>query len=196
MDTSGAKIVAALLLALACVGSAEQASPSVDEFARAQVLNAALLASSSATRTLEQWCGTHHLAAEPRVTARRVNGGSKPLTPDQRRRLDVGDREPVRYRRVELTCGSRVLSIADNWYVPSRLTPEMNQLLETTDTPFGKTVAPLQPTRETFAVKLFWTDTAQPVPAVLFEHRAVLYTTGHRPFSEVDEMYQRALVAE
>ena len=37
-------------------------------------------------------------------------------------------------------CGSVVLSEADNWYVPSRLTPEMNRLLDTTDAPFGRVV--------------------------------------------------------
>ena len=33
------------------------------------------------------------------------------------------------------------------------------------------------------------------VPAVLFEHRAVLYTRNHRPFSEVRERYQRDALA-
>jgi len=86
------------------------------------------------------------------------------------------------------------MSIADNWYVPSRLTPEMNRLLETTDTPFGRAVAPLEPTRQTFLVHLLWSDSSQPIPGALFEHRAVLYTKDHRPFSEVDEVYQREAI--
>jgi len=44
----------------------------------------------------------------------------------------------VKYRRVQPSCGDHILSEADNWYVPRRLTPEMNRLLETTDVPFGR----------------------------------------------------------
>src|SRR3979490_2278285 len=62
----------------------------------------------------------------------------------------------LNYSPVQLLCGDRVLSEADNWYVPSRLTPEMNRLLETTDTPFGKAVQALEPFRQTFDVRLLW----------------------------------------
>jgi hypothetical protein len=37
--------------------------------------------------------------------------------------LGVDPDEPVRFRRVPLKCGDHVLSEAENWYVPSRLTP-------------------------------------------------------------------------
>ena len=159
-----------------------------------QTLNAQLLASRSATLTLEDWCRDHRLADEPRIVARLVTGVDKPATPEQRRRLDVSDRDEVRYRHVELRCGARVLSEADNWYVPGRLTSEMNRLLETTDTPFGKAVAALEPTRDTFAVRLLWSDSTIPIPDALFEHHAVLYTKDHRPFSEVAEVYRRGLL--
>jgi hypothetical protein len=33
------------------------------------------------------------------------------------------------------------------------------------------------------------------IPNALFEHRAVLYARDKRPFSEVDEVYQRELLA-
>ena len=33
------------------------------------------------------------------------------------------------------------------------------------------------------------------IPAALFEHRAVLYTRDHKPFSEVSEVYQRQVLA-
>jgi hypothetical protein len=39
---------------------------------------------------------------------------------------------------VHLKCGERVLSEADNWYVPARLTKEMNQSLENSDIAFGR----------------------------------------------------------
>jgi hypothetical protein len=105
-----------------------------------------------------------------------------------------------------------VLSEADNWYVPSRLTPEMNRMLETTDTPFGRVVESLHPYRRTFEVKLLWAplpddwaresatrpdgaDRSLAIPAAVFEHRAVLYTRDHKPFSEVSEVYQRQILA-
>jgi hypothetical protein len=177
-----------------------------------QTLNAEVLASRSATSTLEGWCRDHRLAKEPAIVAEMVNGIAKVPTTEQRQRLEVSPREEVKYRRVRLRCGNRVLAEADNWYVPSRLTPEMNRLLETTDTPFGRAVRPLDPYRQTFEVKLLWsplpngwersssvpsnlTSGALAIPDALFEHRAVLYTHEHKPFSEVDEVYERQLLA-
>ena len=107
-----------------------------------------------------------------------------------------------------------LFSEAENWYVPSRLTAEMNKLLETGETPFGKPVQPLRPYRRTFAVTLLWSPLpagweqqrrprGQPgergralvLPKDLFEHRAILYTSDHQPFSEVNERYQGQLLA-
>jgi hypothetical protein len=178
-----------------------------------QTLNAELLASRSATQTLEKWCGDHRLADEPRIVARVVDRAGSPLSAEQRERLKAAAGDEVRYRRVQLQCGSRVLSEADNWYLPARLTPEMNRLLETTGTPFGTVVRPLEPFRQTLAVTMLWSplperwdrDAAAPpiaasnaplaVPDALFAHRAVLYTRDHVPFSEVYEVYQRQLLA-
>lgn len=176
-------------------------------------LDADLLASRSATLTIEKWCADHRLAAVPRISAHLVHGVDKQPTADQRQRLGVGAGEPVRYRRVELWCGDRILSIADNWYVPGRLTGTMNRLLDTTDTPFGKAVLALAPTRQTFAANLLWSPLPAgwelgasvpkasgssgtlAIPDALFEHRALLYTKDKVPFSEVDEVYQRGILA-
>src|SRR5689334_18561514 len=103
-----------------------------------QSLNKQLLASTSATRTLEQWCSDHHMAAGPKIVAVRMNVPPKAPSAEQLQRLDVRDASEVMYRRVQLRCGTHVFSEADNWYVPARLTPEMNVALTTTDTPFGK----------------------------------------------------------
>jgi chorismate-pyruvate lyase len=164
-----------------------------------QTLNAEVLASRSATATLESWCRDHRLASEPRIRAEAVKGAAKEATGEVRERLQVGPEEVVKYRRVRLRCGERVLSEADNWYVPGRLTAEMNRLLETTDTPFGRAVQPLEPYRRTYSMKVLWSPTtgagqgsgALPIPEGLFEHRAVLYTREHKPFSEVVEVYRR-----
>ncbi|HEX9368525.1 MAG TPA: hypothetical protein VF921_17985 [Vicinamibacterales bacterium] len=184
----------------------------LEALALIQTLNAEILTSPSSTRSLENWCRDHRLAAEPRILAHVVPGVNEPPTAEQRQRLEVTDQEEVRYRRVQLRCGTRVLSEADNWYVPGRLTPEMNRLLEATETPFGKAVESLEPYRRTFAVTLLWAPLpdgweresrsvpvaaggALTIPDAVFEHRAVLYTREHKPFSEVREVYQRQLLA-
>lgn len=178
-----------------------------------QTLNGELLAGSSATRTLETWCGEHRMADDPKIVANRVPGVRKEPSAEQLQRLGVRDASEVQYRRVELRCGAHVLSEADNWYVPGRLTPEMNALLETTDTPFGKAVQPLRPYRRTIAVTTLWAPLPRgweqqsrsrfrprgrrmlAIPKEVFQHRAVLYTADHLPFSEVVETYQAELLA-
>jgi chorismate-pyruvate lyase len=178
-----------------------------------QGLNAEILASRSATASLEGWCRDHRLAAEPRIVAEAVPGESLAPTPEQRARLGVDSTEPVRYRRVRLRCGAVVLSEAENWYVPGRLTAEMNRALEGTQAPFGRVVAPLEPYRRTFLARLLWSPLPAGwelarrsgracagagtlrFPAALFEHRAVLYASDGRPISEVHEVYQRGLLA-
>jgi hypothetical protein len=184
----------------------------LEALALIQTLNAEILASRSATASLESWCRDHRLADEPKIVAQVLPGTAPAPTVEQRRRLDVSDREDVRYRHVQLRCGLHVLSDAENWYVPQRLTTDMNRLLDTTTTPFGKAVESLEPYRRTFAVTLLWTPLAPSwerapnapaattastlaIPEALFEHRALLYTREHRPFSEVHEMYQRELLA-
>jgi hypothetical protein len=124
----------------------------------------------------------------------------------------VNDQNEVKYRRVQLRCGSHLLSEAENWYVPGRLTPEMNRLLETTKPPFGKVVESMEPYRRSFAVKILWAPLADGweqdpgklptatgdilvIPDALFEHRAILYSREHRPFAEVSEVYQRQILA-
>ena len=128
----------------------------LEALALIQSLNAEILGSSSATLSLEKWCRDYRLAEEPKIVAGLIRGVDKPPTPEQRRRLQVSDRERVKYRRVQLRCGHQVLSEAENWYVPSRLTAAMNRLLETTDTPFGKAIQPLEPYRQNLAVKILW----------------------------------------
>lgn len=174
-------------------------------------LNVELLSSRSATLTLERWCGEHRLADPARVEAKQLMAEQKPATVEQRKRLEVTGVEEVRYRRVQLSCGDHVLSLADNWYVPARLTAEMNGMLESTSIPFGRVVRPLEPYRRTLEVKLLWSPLADlwqqpakqtsrdrgapmPIPQALIEHRALLYTGAHQPFSEVDEVYQRPLL--
>lgn len=179
-----------------------------------KTFNADLLSHASATHTLERWCGFHGLPAQGRLVARLVRGRDKPIAPEDRQRLKAPADEPLRYRRVQLYCDDRLLSEADNWYVPGRLTAEMNRLLEETDAPFGRVVESLDFHRETLSADLLWTPLAKnseqksaaptgepPEPGALLEiprhvlrHRAILYTRSHTPFSALSETYTRAVL--
>lgn len=172
----------------------------LDEF------NARLQASTSATLTLESWCAEHHLATSPKIAARVQDVPAKPTSSEQRRRLKVGRDEVVRFRHVALVCGDVVLSQADIWYVPSRLTAEMNQQLDASDIPFGRVIRPLGPTRKTFSARILWpqpgdqnqrhsTATALSLPAHVIRHRALVLDGKGLPLAEVAENYTQAIIA-
>ena len=180
----------------------------VEILALLQTLNVQLLSSKSATVVLENWCADHHMASLSKITARLVNDQDKPVSEETRKRLilDVSDR--VKYRHVQLSCGSHILSEADNWYVPSRLTDQMNRALNSSDTPFGKIIAPLDPYRTTVETKIYWSpldkgwendigqskitsqnNKAIKLPKYLFMHRALVSSKSGLPISEVVETY-------
>jgi hypothetical protein len=183
----------------------------LEALALIESLNAELLSHDSATLTLERWCADHRLADPSRVVAERVRNTDKPASADVRAALDVKPEEKLGYRRVRLKCGDHVLSEADNWYVPSRLTSEMNHVLETTDTPFGKAVSALHFRRHTLSADLLWRPLpkvwemgpapaqadkdALAIPGHVLEHRAVLSTPDGEPFSEVVETYTGEVLA-
>jgi hypothetical protein len=127
-------LLAAGLLALAGCVTAQ-----AGDLAR---FEAVLAVQDSATAALGQWCAARGIATPAQIRAAPVSGPAPLPTAEIRARLGVGDAEPLGYRHVRLTCGAAVLSDAQNWYVPARLTEEMNRQLQG-DTPFGTVVAPL-----------------------------------------------------
>jgi chorismate-pyruvate lyase len=208
---------ALILLLTTAIASAEPAPwpdslvGRLEALALLESLNADLLAHDSATLTLERWCADHRLADPARIVAERVSDAAKPASAEVREALNVKPDEPLGYRRVRLKCGDHVLSEADNWYVPARLTPAMNHVLETTDTPFGKAVAALHFRRHTLSADLLWRPLpkgwemgaaaasqeagALAIPNHVLEHRAVLSTPDGEPFSEVVETYTAEVLA-
>lgn len=185
----------------------------VEALALVQTLNADLLSHDSATLTLDRWCADHGLAqAGAKIVAERLRGVDKPATAEIRAALRVDAATPVAYRSVRLRCGGHVLSEADNWYVPARLTPAMNQALETSDIAFGRAVQALHFTRHTLSAALLWSPlpvgwetsgmAAMPrgpgplaIPAHVLEHRAALSLPDGTPFSLVVEDYTGDVLA-
>ena len=180
----------------------------VEVLALLQTLNADLLSHDSATLTLERWCADHSLADPPRIVARRMHEAAKPIPADLRTRLAVDATEPIAYRHVQLMCGEHVLAEADNWYVPSRLTAEINRRLENSDEPFGKVVQALGFQRRTLLAQLLWSPLPQGwemsaangdraplrIPYAVLRHQAILYTSAQVPFSAVVETYTNQLL--
>lgn len=171
-------------------------------------LNAALLSRDSATAVLQALCD-RRMPDAPRIRARRLETPDAPqAAAAARRQLGVAAQEPIRLRRVELICGETILSRADNWYLPGRLTPQMNTLLDSTERPFGVVVAPLRFQRRTLSAQLLfqplpqgwearreWAfEDAPTPPAQVLQHRAVLQTPDGRPFSLLVETYTDAVL--
>ncbi len=145
----------------------------------------------SATRALEEWCAARGIAEPARIVAIHAEPG-EPAADDSgvRERLEVGAETRLGYRHVRLACGSVVLSDAHNWYVPDRLTSQMNTTLETTDTPFGRAVSSLGFTRHRLASQR---GAAAQCPAdTILSHRAVLRRPDGQPISLVIECYTPA----
>ena len=104
-------MLALLVPALAC---AEPAAPwpdtlvvRLEALALIETLNAEILASRSATFTLEKWCADHRLSgdAEPKIVARQGNDKAKPATLEQRQRKSrglVGDDAPTQLTSLDL----------------------------------------------------------------------------------------------
>jgi hypothetical protein len=217
---------AALLPAITIIGAAHAWPDTfvvrLEALALLQTLNADLLTHDSATQTLGQWCADHRLAAEPKIVAQRVRSAAPAASAALRRDLRVAPGEQLRFRHVRLLCGSLLLSEADNWYVPGRLSAAMNAQLETSDVPFGVVVRALHFQRHTLTARLLWQPLAPgwemgkagasqsaaydragaapgaetlAVPASVLEHRALLALPDGTPISEVVETYSRNVLA-
>ena len=174
------KRIACLALLLTLVGA--RADTHAERLER---LKHDLLSQSSATQVLTQWCARLRLADPPQIHAVSVpapNGADAGV----RALLKVDATQAVRHRHVRLTCGGHVLSEADNWYVPGRLTLAMNRVLDQTDTPFGAVVRPLNFHRQTLA--------AAPAAGAVLQVKAVLLTPQQQPISLVIENYTADLL--
>lgn len=139
---------------------------------------------------LSRWCASKHLAPSPDIRARQVLGEAAPPPHDLRRLLGLPEGAAPAYRHVRLSCGGVTLSEAHNWYVPARLTGQMNATLANTDTPFGKVAAATGFVRQRLDSK----RGAMPsCPAgTILSHRALLRLPDGSPLALVIECYSAA----
>lgn len=146
-----------------------------------------LASHASATAALQQWCDERAIAPGASITARIVSGADQAPPADIRALLGVSDQEPLGYRHVRLACGEQVLSDAHNWFVPSRLTADMNRQLAETQIPFGRIAAALQFRRQPLSSARRG-DPGCPAGAIS-THRARLILPEGVPLALVVECY-------
>jgi chorismate-pyruvate lyase len=172
-----------------------------------QSLALELLTTPSATVTLEHWCAAHHLAESPQVSAAVLPSSNQPVPGEIRGLLRVSSIEPIRHRHVQLRCGGQVLSEAENWYLPQRLTRAMNQTLDNSNQPFGRVVQPLHFRRVTLTSAMLWQPLPEPweaqdftaggspkplaIPFYILENRVLLIDAQGQPLSALVEKYTR-----
>lgn len=157
-----------------------------------EAFEATLASQDSATKALEQWCAVRRIAEPPRITAQNLRVASNVPGRHLRRRLGIGQGQTLALRHVRLSCGGIALSVAWNWYVPDRLTPQMRETLRTSDTPFGKVAAPLRFRREPLA-RISGRGDACP-RGTISTHRARLVLPNGQPLAYVVECYTAANV--
>lgn len=174
-----------------------------------RTLDADLLGHASSALVLGQWCKNHRVQPQDHLEVHRSPQRHKQLPPELRDQLAVHDRDEIIYRRSTLTCGPMLLGEFENWYAPGRLTPQMNQQLLQTNAPFGQVVQHFGYRREILSNRLLWSPLPQDwehqspkdrpggsmaVPQQLLEHRSVLVTRDHLPFSVMVEIFDAALL--
>lgn len=152
----------------------------------------ALAATPSASAALQGWCHARFDPDAP-LRAKKLIASSDEPTGRIRDALDIGRDERLGYRRVSLRCAGREMSLAYNWYVPARLTPEMNRQLAGSDAPFGRVVAPLRFTRERIAKP--WSGPELCPAGTILAHRALLRLPDGKPLAMVVECYTRENLA-
>lgn len=184
MSLRGASTV---VIGATLAGCAHTGTPAPNERANhlAVALDELLNQDPSATAVLERWCASRYMADPARIVAEVDRTAHKAPSAETLARLRVEPGEPIGYRHVRLKCGAVVLSEADNWYVPDRLTPEMRAALEG-DTPFGKVIRPLAPVRTNLDSAFRWPGQR---PGELLRHHALLTGGDGQPLAEVVETY-------
>lgn len=161
--------------------------PTLDEF------EAVLRRHDSATLALEEWCARQGIGAHPaHITASLINTAQNELAEQAsvRSQLRLEAHETAVLRHVRLRCGDAVLSVAWNWYVPSRLPPQMNAQLLASDIPFGKVIASLKFIRQ--PLETHHGPVEMCAETIVSTHRAMLVLPDGQPLAYLIECYTSA----
>jgi hypothetical protein len=167
-----------------------------------------LIASASATDTLLGWCEEYGLSHGP-ITVDVRQRFAPAIVPDEViAALGPAASEAVHYRQVQLMRGSLALAAAENWFVPQRLTADMNEALNRTNVPFGTVIAPLHPVRRTQVAHAwplvdepvedpawFSGSAHQPRPEIILEHKATILTGSGASLALVNEFFFAEVVS-
>jgi len=160
--------------------------------------NALLCACNSATAMLTQWMRSPGEDSVTEIVAIERTGRTAAADAEQIGRLHVKRRDEIRYRRVWLVYKGRIVSDAENWYVPARLPLAMQDQLEQSVMPFGTIIAPSTPTRETLSNERLWHRKADEafvrLPVHIIRHCALVRDADGLPISEVRETYTRNIL--
>jgi hypothetical protein len=154
-----------------------------------QDLSARLISGATATETLLAWCDEHGLSDGPITVEIRQRFSPAVVPDDVLPALRLDPCEAISYRHVQLMRGSLPLAAAENWFVPQRLTADMNEALIRTNVPFGRVIAPLHPSRRTLAAHL------PPHSEISLLHEAVILSNAGTALAFVKESYFSALVS-
>lgn len=154
---------------------------------------------NSATHMLRQWMNRPGQSGAADIIAiERLCDHNIPPDAELMGRLQILRPAEIRYRRVWLMYKGRILSDAENWYVPARLSKDMQDQLEQSALPFGTVIAPCAPTRETLSNERLWHHKAPPplarLPVHILRHNALVRDASGRPISEVRESYTRNIL--
>ncbi len=169
--------------------------PATESWARYEALVAALLETSSATATLAAW--SRQRGWDDRIVAHKLEADMRPAPGGIAALLDIPEGEIVGYRKVALASGDRVLSRADNWFTPGRLSSGVNAGLDASQTPFGRLVSRMSPTRRVISADRLWATPHEAAPAEVFRLSAVVSgvtDAGLKPLAVVNETYQAVMV--
>lgn len=161
---------------------------------RCEALIDAIAGASSATAALSVMARAR--GWDERIVARKLEADLRPAPENVRELLGAPADAAIGFRRVELMSGVRVLSRADNWFMPERLPQTVRAALETGASPFGALIAPLQPRRQLLGVERLWSVADAAPPPELFRLTAIVtgVQAGVRlPLAMVSETYLSAL---
>lgn len=162
--------------------------------------DALMRSSGSATATLTEWMRARAMRAQVDVVAHVRADQAADLPAGLAQRLKLTDAGSIAYRRVWLSCEGRVLSVAENWFVPERLTSVMRQQLAAGKIPFGNVIKPFTPVRRTLSSRKLWSPSDEQaaacsrLPTTLLHHHAIVSDRLGLPICEVSEIYTRNIL--